>query len=355
MRTFEKYITDETFNLDEGLFFENIEANGSMYRWERVGEDIVFTTDFFACPRIAYCVVENEFVFDLDRDKIQEFIRNHFPNDYIKNELEEPYNHWAKSVQGDYWYKHIQFIENWKKVTVHKDGTFEKESYPLQLFSTELKDAYDLLHNLLLKYKRLVKNYADKDLFIPTISGGLDTRVLSSLWKGVYQGDQFYLADIKNDGKNHIELSQADLGCALAVANTLGCPNHVGVRNGLKTLCGRYPCETFGPAYINNPEHLFAYIQHSTRWSAQLRPFADDLFLQIKLPSERVFRAVMLMLLAPELANLPLITTQKLFEKYNHSSYNFYEEYEDALPEAQNILDYWGKEKCKNILKEDEL
>ena len=64
---------------------------------------------------------------------------------------------------------------------VHSDGSFEKVDYPLIPYSVDLKDAYDLIHKLLLKYKHGVESLLAQNKFIPTLTGGVDTRCLTAL------------------------------------------------------------------------------------------------------------------------------------------------------------------------------
>ena len=354
MPLFKEYITNETFKLDFPSYIKR-EANESQYKWEKVNEDVVFTTNFIAAPRIAYCKYKDKFVFDLGRENVVAFVKKYYPNNYLKETLEEPYSRLKKSVQDDFIYNHIEFIENWSRVVVHSDGSFEKEDYPLTLYSVELKDAYDILHELLVKYRKLIQNYINYDNFMPTITGGIDTRALSSLWKDIYKGDTFFIKEVKNDGKNLIELGQEDLECATLVGEALGLTNHTNNRQGRKTLSGMYTdnINSLANIYLNEPDFVYKFIQHSTRWSGELRPFADDLYLQIKQPKKKLFRCLMVLLLCPELRGYPLVGTEWLYEKYGNRPYNFDVEFAPYIEEAQEILDYWGKDKCTNILNDD--
>ena len=84
-----------------------------------------------------------------------------------------------------------------------------------------------------------------------------------------------------------------------------------------------------------------------------LTPFIDDIFLSIRQPKKNVFRCLLVLLLCPDLMDIKCIGTKKMFDLYNGKPYDFYEAYAEYIPEAKEILAYWGKEKCDNILKED--
>ena len=345
-------ITNSSFNRDVSYIERN--AVGDCISVNKVGDDIVFTTNYVSCPRIAYCYYEEKFIFDLGNDGISCFLSKFFPNDMFQEVVNEPYCLFKDSVKKDYTYKHINFIENWSKVVVHKDGTFEKEDYPLKPYSVELKDAYDLVHKLLIKYKLGVQSLINENKFIPTLTGGVDTRCLSALWKdkGI---DTFYTREVKQDGKNNVDLGLADYKCALEVANRLNIFKHINDKSGYVTMSGMYTEATRGmyKMDVNDERFIYKFIQHQVRKNTTLLPFADDLFLQIKQPKQNVFRCVLSLLLCPDLMDLDYIGTKKTFERYNNKPYTFYEEYGDYIDDAKAIIEYWGKDKCDNILNEN--
>ena len=343
------YITPSTFNKNESYIKENV--LGDFVKWEAIGEDIVFTTNYVACPRIAFCIKDDNFIYDLGKDEIRTFVMRYWPYDYEQDVLEEPYSLFKTSVKQDYVIKHVNFIENWSKVIVHRDGSYEKVDYPLNPYSIELKDAYDNLYKLLTKYKKGVITLLEQNRFIPTLTGGVDTRCLSSLWRKEihkYNINSFYLKDIKQDGKNRVDLGQEDLNCALQVAQRLGITNHINKLDWNVTLSGMYTEATRGmyKMDVNDSRFIYKFIQHQIRGSSIILPFADDLFLEIKQPGKDVFRCLLSLILCPDLLDLPYIGTQKMFELNNYKPYNFYEEYGDCLEQAKEIMNYWGEEKC---------
>lgn len=349
--------SDEFDNNEDGtVVYEFTNAVNQSIKIMKIGDTFEFTTNYLACPRIAYAYYNDKFIFDLGRIAISDFVKEYYPNDYKKENIEAHFKGFKISIKEDYEINHINFIENWKKVIICKDGTFKKEDYPLIPYSIELKDAYDLVHQLLLKYKNVISDLFKKGKFIPTITGGLDTRVLTALWKdnlNDYKLDCFYLKNIKNDGKNNVELSKADLECAMKVASRFNLFKNIEHLKDKVTLSGIYTdniCSLY-KVYFNDSDFIYKFIQHGNWWGYNLRPYADDLYLQIKHPGKYVFRCLLAMILTPDLLDIPLIGSNKIFINHNHQPYNFYEEYKDYIPLAQEIIDYWGEEKCKNILK----
>ena len=345
------FIINKDFDLyDNQLIYENINVVGQYVRITKVDDNIEFTSNYVSCPRIAYSIINGKFIFDLGR-RIVDFVYENYPNDCFQVVLEEPYCEFKQSVLEDYKVKHVEFIENWSKVILHRDGSFEKIDYPLKPYSVELKDAYDLVHNLLIKYKLAIEKLLEEDRFIPTITGGLDTRCLSALYRDK-NIDTFYLNDIKQDGKNRVDLGKKDLECALTVANHLGITKHTEDLNGKLTLSGMFT-EGIRGMYnmdVNDERFIYKFIQHRHLNYNLLLPFSDDLFLQIKQPRKNVFRCLMCLILCPDLLQYGCIGTYTTFIKSNYQPYNFFENYKNYIKEAQDIIDYWGEEKVKNIL-----
>lgn len=350
------FISNSTF-LEERPFFYWCNLAQQEVKYEKINKDIVVICNYISAPRIAYCYYEEEFIFDLGNEAILDFVNRHFPNDVVQEVNEEPYSLFKESVKKDYKIKHIQFIENWSKVIIHPDGSFEKTDYPLKPYSTPLKESYYLVHNLLIKYKKIIENLLKLGQFIPTITGGVDTRCLTALYRDKikeYNINTFYIKEIKNDGKNREGLSQADLDSAIKVANYLGIKNHTEDKSKKFTVSGMYTEANRGMynMNINDVRFIYKFIQHQIRGVWMVYPFADDLFLQIEQPNKDVFRCLLALLLCPDLLGIELIGTQETFEKHNKQPYYFFDEYRKAIEEAQEIIEYWGEEKCRKILEE---
>lgn len=350
-------ITNDSFLMEDGVLFKCTEETGNCILGEKINNKIIITTNFLASPRIAYVNIDGSFHFSCSNVSIKNFIELKKGCIEYQEVTEFPMYRFKERVKEDYTIKGISFIENWSKVTILPDGSFEKEDYPLIPYSIKLKDAYDNLHKLFLKYKRIVNTLIDQHKFIPTITGGLDTRILTCLWRDrVDELDGFYLRDVKQDGKNNVELGHSDLKCATQVANYLGLTNHFNkIPPYIRGISGMFT-EGSRELYsmkVNDDRFVYKFIQHHPSLKGFLTPFTDDLFLQIKHPDKNVFRCLMILLVSKDLSNFECTGTKAMFERNGNKPYNFYEEYKDYISQAQEILDYWGEEKCKNFLKED--
>lgn len=350
-------VNNGSFLSEDGILFKGTEENGNCITCEKIGNDIVITTNFLASPRIAYININGNFHFSCERKLIEDFIMSQRGEVEYQEVTEYPMYRFKENVKKDYTIKGISYIENWSKVTIHSDGTFDKENYPLTPYTIELKDAYDNLHKLFVKYKKIINKLIDEHKFIPTVTGGLDTRILTCLWRDrANELDGFYLRDVKQDGKNNVELGHSDLKCATQVANYLGLTNHFNkIPPYIRGISGMFT-EGSRELYsmkVNDDRFVYKFIQHHPSLKGFLTPFTDDLFLQIKQPEKNVFRCLMILLVSKDLSNFECTGTKAMFERNGNKPYNFYEEYKDYIPQAQEILDYWGEEKCKNFLKDD--
>ena len=354
-----------SFAINNNSFTDNFtpyhEENyvGQFIDCQKINNKIILTTNFISAPRII-CTKKNDlFVFDLGRDEIKNFLELNFEDPYkTKEELAEPYCRFTKTVIGDYLFNHVNYIENWSKIIISQDGQFEKIDYNLTLYSMELKDSFDIVYNWLKKYKIAVNKLISENKFIPTITGGIDTRTLTFLYKPNIQENNintFYIKAVKNDGKNRLILGEADLNCALQVAEAIGINNYSEIiPSGYVTVSGKFSESNRGMFGLEPNDQFFVFkiIQHhilKSGISKVLLPMADDEFLMIKQPGKDIFRCLLALLLCPELLTLPCIGTQNIFEKYDNKPYNFYEENKIAIEEAKKIIAYWGENNCKKI------
>ena len=353
------FITESSFKdeLDNVQTF--LDAANNKLEIIKTKDKIIFTSNYVACPRIAYIIKNNKFVFDLGNKGILNFLENEYPSDMYKDEnsLEEPYSLFINSIKKGYFFNHVGYIENWKRVIVYPDGSFEKEAYPLELYSVDINQAFNIFKEWIIKYKYIVRDELKRDNFIPTITGGLDTRYLSYFWFNHYAKNEFYCREMKNDGKNHVELGKADLDCAIMVAKKLNLDNNLNrIPSGKITLSGMYTEANRGMygMPINDVRFVYKFIQHKICGNSLIMPFTDDLFLKIKQPNKNVFRVLMALIFCPDLLDLPLIGTQKMFDENNHRPYYFYEYYADYIDEAKNIIKSWGYDNAYQLLKEIE-
>lgn len=348
----DRYVDNDSFSNDS--FFFKITPRGSdkVMMCYKEGQDIIFKTDFVSAQRIAYCRYEDKFIFTFHIDNIIGFLKQFYTEDQIYKEPEPQYARYRNSIRKDYCVNYVQFIDNWKRLIVHPDGTFDLIEDDFVPYTIPLIDAYDNVHRLFIKYKTYIESHIDN--FIPTITGGADSRILCCLYRD--KADQipgFYLRDYKNDGKNNIDLGRLDLECAYKLAERLGIKEHYNILpEGNLTMSGVFT-ENLRGMYgqeLNDPKFFYEVIKHDRLQGNFIKPFKDELFVSIKQPSLDTFRCLALLLVSPDLMDLPFNGTKKLYEKYNGQPYDFFKENEEAMKEAKHIMEVWGKEKCENIL-----
>ena len=118
----------------------------------------------------------------------------------------------------------LQKITHWQTVIINKQGNVrtilpKKKVYTIPLNS---KRGVKYLLRWLKKYLLIAKRLIKENKFIPTLTGGLDTRILTWFWRDLYHGDKYYLRAVKNDGKNNVAKGQVEIEFATQVLNKLG-------------------------------------------------------------------------------------------------------------------------------------
>ena len=256
----------------------------------------------------------------------------------------------------------LNYIENWKKIILNNDGTFKVIKNDFIPFQLDIKDNYELFKKFLLKYKRIISNLIKDKIFIPTITGGLDTRGFIGLYRDkISELDGYFLTEVKQDGKNNIEQGKLELELANQVVKKIGLKewrlNQLEDSNiPYITMTGMFNENADAYDNPNDPEYIYKLIQHGWgnkyQYINKLTPFMDDDYLIFKQDKE-LTKCLLLLLLAPDLLHIPFISGTSLFNHFKDGCL-IYPFMEDYLIEAQKILIFWGEEKCKNILKEDD-
>ena len=78
-------------------------------------------------------------------------------------------------------------------------------------------------------------------------------------------------------------------------------------------------------------------------------PFIDDMYLSLDHPGHTVMKCLIPMLIVPELLDIPIVSTDWEFSTNGYM--NFYNRYKGEVEIVKMIMDIWGEDKCKNILK----
>lgn len=352
------------FNFNEVQNYEGPKPEGCdrYYGYKNINNQIIFEANYLACPCIYYIKKDNLFAFSFDPFLVVEFAKQNNISltdtyDNVKQINDNVGSHIKSSIKKRY--KHnLSYIEGWKKVILNSDGNFEiikNEFIPFQL---DIKEHYIEFKNFLLKYKKYIDYLIDKKLFLPTLTGGLDTRYFTGLYRNrVNELDGYFCTSVKQDGKNNYEQGQLEIKLADEVAYKINLKQErfedLDTENKhYCTITGMFNENADSYKNANDPEYIYKLVQHgydnTHQYINKLTPFLDDDYLQFKQEGE-IIRCLLMILLAPDLLHIPFISGTSLYNRYPDGC-NFYPYLNGWLVKVQDILNYWGEEKVKNIL-----
>ncbi len=323
------------------------------YGHKREGDKIIFEANFLCCPCI-YWIKEGEtFCFSFDPDSVAKYgLENgiEISDDYrnfsqINDNLKE---HVKPSIKKHYKYN-LNYIEGWKKVILNKDGSFEVEKNDFVPFQLNYRDGKEAFYNLLNKYKVLIDKLIDEKLFLPTITGGLDTRGFIYFYKNrVKELDGYFLTSVKQDGKNNVEQGLLEMKLAEQVVNKIGLKN-----NRFEKLEGNdIPYVTLSGFMNENSElyekkndidYVYKIVQHawdnSHQFINKITIFMDDDYLRFK--PNGTFRW-MLMTLCPDLLLIPFVSGTSLYRHFKNGAC-IYPTFAENIEHAIATLKKWNK------------
>ena len=344
------------FNFNEFVEFKGPTPkdcpNGN-YSISKLFEIIVFEADFVSCPCIYYVKKDNLFAFSFDCDSVVKFALDNgieLTDTYDNlNQIDDNIRaHIKTSVLKNYKYN-VNYIENWKSVTLTSDGEFEVVENTFEPFTISVREKPECLQEFINTYREYVNKLIDDKLFIPSITGGLDTRFLTGLFRGREQDiDKYYLKSVKPDGKSNVEKGKMEVKIAEMVISKLGIKGErVEKLDGCYTLSGMFNENCNEYKNPNDPEYIYKIIQHSysnkNNYGNKILPFISDEYLQFKQDGE-FMRVLLTLILRPELIFIPLVSGTYVFNLFP-KGYCFTQI--DKLNSVVTLLDKWNKEGVK--------
>lgn len=339
--------------------------NSDKYSINKAENKIIFKTNFVACPCIYYVKKDNLFCYSFDVDKVVTFANEHniILTDNYENKQKLNKNiakHVKVSISKRYKYN-VNYIENWEQVILASDGSFEKTDNSFVPFQYEIKDNYDKFEKFILKYKNVIRGLIAENRFLPTLTGGLDTRTLSGLYRG-YESELpgYFLMDVKWDGKNNTQLGELELKLAANVAKIIGLPENrlttLYEDNNFVTITGMFNENADSYENPNDPDYVYKIIQHGWaddikyNYTKEVVPYIDNEWLQFKQDGE-TNKFLLLALLRPELINVPFISGAHLLSKFPHGLTISQYPVLNSLKKTTDILDFWGNDKVKALIE----
>lgn len=341
-----KYFTILKGALDRIKPFNLKSTAGDEYSLRKSGSDIELTCNSMAAFAVYYYKDDTFFAFTNNFNTMQDILTAHGVEiHYATEPLSRNFSN-KPDVTNILKCTTIKSITRWHKILVSPDGEFAIEAganpYTIKLDSEE---GVNTLLKWIAKYRRLVKKLPR---FVPTLTGGVDTRVLTAFWRNIYTGDSYYLKPVHPNttaveaGEEEMEIAKevvAKLGLSLTRTSVLNCASI----NGLFTGVG------MKEDTINDADYLTYIAHHYTKRPLQyglgLIPFIDNLFLSIRHPEAHFMRTMLLLLLANDLVDIPLRGYT------NQPKYLLREKFSGVCGRAEAFINSWGlKERVKEAL-----
>lgn len=333
------------------------EGYDRIYGYKNNG-NIEFYTNYVCCPCVYYVKSGDLFAYSFDPDLVVNFAKeNNIPitdtYENIENINPNVKSHIKSSVRKRYKYN-LNYIENWKKIILKPDGTFEKEDYNAEMFCYEVLEHKDELLAFYNKYKYIVNDFIDRGLFLPTITGGLDTRAFVNFYRDrVSELDGYFLTETKQDGKNNYEQGLLEMKLANQVANKIGLkPNRINKLEDCEkpyiTITGMFNENANEYKNPNDPDYIYKVIQHgydnTHQYINKITPYMDDDYLKFKQDGE-LFRVLSIMILVPDTLHIPFISGTSLFNHFPEGT-TIYPFLDKQILQAVSILNYWNSKKA---------
>lgn len=345
-------ITNENFNNIKDYEGPHPEGYDRIYGYKINEGKIEFYTNYVCCPCVYYVKKDKMFAFSFDPDLVVKFAKEkgiELKDDYSNINLinENVRKHIKSSVRKRYKYN-LNYIENWKSVILHNDGTFEKEDYNLDMFCYDVLDHKEELLAFYNKYNVIVNDFIDRKKFLPTITGGLDTRAFVGFYRDrVNELDGYFLSEVKQDGKNNYEQGLLEMKLAELVVKKIGLTNKRYNKledTDCATITGMFNENANEYENPNDPEYVYKVVQHgydnTHQYINKITPYMDDDYYKFKQDGE-LFRVLNILILVPDMIHMPFISGTSLFNNFP-DGITIYPFLKNQVDRVVSILNYWN-------------
>lgn len=230
-------------------------------------------------------------------------------------------------------------INNWSEIRLSRSGDIEARPNDMsRLYSVPIEDSYPLIREWEEKYMDTVADLCRRGAFIPTLTGGCDTRILTHFWRR-HSLKYYRLRAVKKDGKNNVEKGLQEMMIAGKVLAEMGkdMERLEEPPRGMVSMCGTYTEATQYPELLNDRRFIADVVNKCDFEWPQLQPFTDDLYLMIR--PEKLFqmRVVFMLLFCPDLLDIELVSDSR------EGVYTFNEKFSGIIGECRELVWKWTK------------
>lgn len=302
-------------------------------------DSIIIKNSHFVCPQFYFYKAGNNFVLSTEH-KLKINGRNIFsPVLDIKHSMWGINGNYQKMLNSKEPELPYKVITNYSQIKITRTGELTvKENDYSELYSINIEDSSDIIDIWIEKYSDLVSDLCKQNKFIPTLTGGCDTRILTYFWRK-FDIKNYRLRAVKKDGKNNVQKGQLEIDISKQVLSRLG-KNAERLEEppeGMISMCGTYTESTQYDELLNDKHFVTDVINKCNFEWYQLQPFTDDLYLLIKPSKKYEIRVLFMLLLCPDLLDIDLISDA------GRGVYKFDSEFKDVITDCKELISRWRK------------
>ena len=305
--------------------------------FEEKQNEIIIKNSHLVCPQFCFHKDENGFILSTNHKlKIKgEYVFS--PVLDIKHSMWGVNGNYQKMLNAKEPELPYKVITNYSEIKITQNGelSVKKNDYS-RLYSVDIKDSYELIKQWEEKYFDIVSDLCRQNKFIPTLTGGCDTRILTYFWRG-FPLKNYRLRAVKKDGKNNIWKGQVEIDIATKVLKRIGYDINRLEEPSENTvsMCGSYTESTQYDELLNDKKFITDVINKCNFEWYQLQPFTDDLYLMIKPSKKYEIRVLFMLLFCPDLLDIELISDA------GRGLYNFKDEFKDLVDDCRELIKRW--------------
>lgn len=327
-------ITNKKFFAEEkGSFIHSIV-------FSQAENEIQIKNTHLVCPQFFFARThDGSFILSTDHKHKEKGNRVFQPVIDIKHSMWGVNGTYTKMLSAQLPWLPYKVINNWSEIRLSRSGEIEvKPNDMSRLYSVPLEDSFSLIKEWADKYADIVADLCRRNEFIPTLTGGCDTRILTHFWRR--HGLKYYrLRAVKKDGKNNVEKGRKEIEIAEKVISRLGkkLERLEEPPEGEISMCGTWTESTQRAELLNDRNFISDVVNRCNFEWYQYQPFADDLYLMIKPKKLFQMRVMFMLLFCPDLLDIEIVS------EAGDGVYTFKEKFKDIAEECRRLIWKWKK------------
>lgn len=327
-------VTRRKFFIEErGHFIHSLE-------FSQTDNEISINNAHMVCPQFFFSRLQDgDFILSTDHKHKERGAKVFKPAIDIKHSIWGVNGIYRKMLGEDEPELPYMVINNWSEIRLSRSGEISAEKADMsRLYSVPVEDAYPLIREWEEKYMDMVADLCRRNAFIPTLTGGCDTRILTHFWRR-HSLKYYRLRAVKKDGKNNVEKGLQEMAIAEKVLAAMGkdMERLEEPPGGMESMCGTWTESTQHAELLNDRRFITDVVNRCNFEWYQLQPFADDLYLMIR--PDRLFqmRVLFMILFCPDLLDIEIIS------EAGDGVYRFADKFRDVIDGCRRLAWKWTR------------